>query len=96
MHKLEWPCRILLLINCLLALSGYITFIQTEYQLVSPVIPSSTIVQIAKHAVYASLICGILFLIALCFYFYQKQMFAIIFSSMAITSYYIFSNYILL
>ena len=92
MHKLEWSCRILLVINCLLALSGYVAFIQTDYQLTSPLIPSSLIIQIAKHSVYASLPATVLLIAALCFYFAQKRTMVIILSSLAIISYYILTN----
>ncbi len=92
MHKLEWPCRILLVINCLLSLLGYVAFIQTEYQLVSPLIPSSTVLQIAKHSIYASLPAAALLLFSLGFYFYQKRIVVIILSSLAIISYYVLSN----
>jgi hypothetical protein len=92
MHKLELPCRILLIIHCYFALSGYITFIQIEYQLVSPLIPSSTIMQIARHSIYASLPAAVLLIASLCFYFFQKRTVVIILSSAAIISYYILAN----
>ena len=92
MHKLEWPCRILLVINCLLVLSGYVAFVQTDYQLVSPLIPASTVFQIAKHSIYASLPAAVLLIAALCFYFAQKRTMVIILSSLAIISYYILTN----
>jgi hypothetical protein len=92
MHKLEWPCRILLVINCLLSFLGYVAFIQAEHQLVSPIIPSSTVLQIARDSIYASLPAAVLLLISLGFYFYQKRMVVIILSSLAIISYYVLSN----
>ena len=91
MHKLEWPCRILLVINCLLSFLGYVSFIQAEHQLVSPLIPTSTVLQIAKHSIYASLPAAVLLLISLGFYFYQKRIVVIILSSLAIISYYVLS-----
>jgi len=92
MHKLELPCRILLILNCLFASLGYVAFLQTDYQLVSPLIPSSTVFQIAKHSIYASFPCAILLIFSLCFYFFQKRIMVIILSSLAISSYYILSN----
>jgi len=92
MHKLEWPCRILILINSVVALSGYVGFIQADYQLVSPLIPSSTVFQIARQSILASLPASVLLIIALGFYFFQKRIIVIIISSLAIISYFILSN----
>ncbi|WP_462220991.1 hypothetical protein, partial [Ferruginibacter sp.] len=71
---------------------GYVSFIQAEHQLVSPLIPTSTVLQIAKHSIYASLPAAVLLLISLGFYFYQKRIVVIILSSLAIISYYVLSN----
>ena len=92
MHKLEWPCRILIIINCLLSLSGFVAFVQTDYQLVSPLLPSSTVIEIAKHSIYASLPAAVMLIASLCFYFAQKRTMVIILSSLAIISYYILTN----
>lgn len=92
MHRLEWPCRILLIMNAILAILGYINFLQTDHQLVSPLIPPSVIMQLAKHSVYAGLPAAVLLIVALCFYFAQKRTVVIILSSLAITSYFILNN----
>ncbi len=94
MHKLEWPCRILLVLNCIVTLLGYVGFFQANYQLVSPIIASSTIFLIIKQQIFNSLIAGILFLISLVFYFFQKRVVTIIISSVAIFSYYYLLNLI--
>ncbi|WP_460556524.1 hypothetical protein [Ferruginibacter profundus] len=94
MHKLEWPCRILLVLNCIIALSGYISFLQAHAQLVSPIIPSATIHLIVKQQMFNSLITGILFLMALLFYFFQKRMATIIISTFSILAYYYLLNLI--
>jgi len=96
MHKLELPCRILLIIHCIFTLMGYVVFIQTAYQLVSPLIPASTIVEISKHAVYASFYVGLLLPISLLLYFFQKRIPVIITSSAAIILYYILADYVLI
>jgi len=90
MHNLEKPCRILLLIHVIVSLLGYIAFLQTGYQLVSPLIPSSTVFQITRNSIYASLPAGVLLIFSLGFYFYQKRTLVIIISSLAILSYYLF------
>jgi len=71
---------------------GYVSFIQTEHQLMSPVIPSSIVFEIAKHYVYISLPVALLFLLALCFYFFQKRVVVIILTSLGILAYFILSN----
>jgi hypothetical protein len=92
MHKLEWPCRILLLAHCILALMGYIAFVQTKYQLVSPLISSSTVFQIVSHSILASLPAAALLIVSLLFYFFQKRLVVVILSSIAIISYFLFAN----
>lgn len=92
MHKLEKPCKILLLINSFIAVLGYISFIQTNYQLVSTLIPSSMVYQIAKPNIIASLPATILLIISLGFYFFHKRISVIIISSLAIISYIVLSN----
>ena len=93
MHKLEWPCRVLLFVNGLVALMGYVGYIQAYHQLVSPIIPPSTVFFIAKQTIMASFPASILLVISLCFYFFQKRVIVIITSSLAIISYYILSNF---
>ena len=94
MHKLEWPCRILLLLNGILALSGYVGFFQANHQLISPIIPSSTVFLIIKQQMFNSLVTGCLFLIALIFHFFQKRIVAIVISSFSIFAYYYLLNLI--
>ena len=94
MHKLEWPCRILLVLNCIIALLGYVGFFQANYQLVSPIIPSSTVFLIIKQQMFNSLVTGILFLIALSFYFFQKRIVTVVISSVSILAYYYLLNLI--
>ena len=92
MQTLEWPCRILLIINAILVILGYVNFLQTEHQLVSPLIPPAVIMQLARHSIYASLPAAVLLIAALCFYFAQKRTAVIIVSSLAIISYFILNN----
>jgi hypothetical protein len=75
---------------------GYIAFIQANYQLVSPLIPTSTLYLVTETYINASLVTGILLFISLCLYFFQKRILVIITSSIAILSYFIIVNYALL
>jgi hypothetical protein len=74
----EWACRILLTCNVWLAVSGSVTFLQTEYQLVSPIIPLDTVLLITRPYIYASLVAGVILLISLWLYFLKKHLFVII------------------
>lgn len=85
--KFEWGCRIMLTIAMIRALSGYIVFIQTKDQLVSPLIPQSLIYEISDLHIIPSLVAGIFFLISLWFYFYKKKIVVLITSGVAIFSY---------
>ncbi|MBO9566219.1 MAG: hypothetical protein J7621_25825 [Niastella sp.] len=83
----EWICRLLLTINVILTMSGLIDFIQTEYQLVSPIIPPSAILEIARPHIYASMVAGIVLLISLWFYFFKKHLLVIILQVLLIITY---------
>lgn len=91
--NIDKTSKILLLINSFISILGYIIFLQAEHQLVSPLIPSSTVLQISKHSIVASLPSSILLIISLIFFFLQKKIISIIISSIAIVSYFIFNNY---
>ncbi|MBS1511820.1 MAG: hypothetical protein JST86_13315 [Bacteroidetes bacterium] len=92
MHKLEKPCRIILIIHTLLTLAGYIVFIQAQYQLVSPIIPSSTLFEIVKGNMHSSLIVGVALIPSLLFYFFQKRIVTLIISGSSIVFYYFIFN----
>lgn len=83
----EWVCWLLLTGNVLQTLSGLINFVQTEYQLVSPIIPQSTILEIARPHIYASLVAGIVLLISLWLYFFKKHLLVIILQTLLIVAY---------
>lgn len=85
--KFEWTCRILLTLTLLRAASGYVVFIQTRYQLISPVIPQSMIYEISKPYMFASLITSVVFLSALWFYFFRKRITTIVLCIVAIIGY---------
>jgi hypothetical protein len=68
---------------CLIVLLLYIigqlaAVYQTRYQLVSPLIPESTIWEINRHFVFAALVAAIVSLIGLIFYFFGKHLLVII------------------
>jgi hypothetical protein len=85
--KLEWACRILLTVVLYRIASGYIVFIQTDYQLVSPLIPKSTIYEIARPFMIASLLSCVVFMAALWFYFYKKRISTVVLAAVCIVGY---------
>ena len=46
----EWTCRILMTIDVIVIIAGYLSYFQTRYQLVSPLIPGSAIYQIMSDS----------------------------------------------
>src|SRR5262245_20423059 len=85
-NQLEWICRILVTFDFLLILSGYLFYIQTRRQLISPPIPKSLTDQILNdsYVVETCLIAAIPFLAGLWFYFFKKKITAIVFLSLTI------------
>lgn len=83
----EWVCRILITLDLYLAVSGYIAFFQTKYQLITPLIPRSTLYEISEIYMKAGLFTGIGLLAGLWFYFFRKRIIAIILLCLAAFSY---------
>ena len=85
----EWACRILITINVLLVLSSIIVYFQTDYQLVSPLIPQSVLYDIVRPYFIASFITGIILLISIWFYFFNKKLIVVILQGLGIILYYV-------
>jgi hypothetical protein len=86
--QIEWACRILMTVDIIIISAGYVSFFQAKNQLMSPLIPKSTVYQISYDSndtiMKASLIsCG-LFLIGLWFYSFKKKVVALILFSLAV------------
>jgi len=45
-QQVEWGCRVLILLDMLVVLSGYFSWFRTQQQLNSPLIPRSTVSEI--------------------------------------------------
>jgi hypothetical protein len=90
-NQLQWICRILISINVLLIIGGYISFFQTKHQLDSPLIPRSTVYQIFADTdnmiMKASIISAGIFLAGFWFYSFNKKKTAIILFSACIISF---------
>jgi hypothetical protein len=81
-EKLDWICRILMILDIYVILAAYISYFQAKWQLVSPLIPRRTINQILYDSndilMRAGIVSGILFLAGLWLYTFNKKIFAII------------------
>ena len=70
--------RVLLIILLFSSLRGLIGFFQTEYQLVSPLIPTSIVLTIGRPFLIASLVGIVGTIAALLFYFYARYLVTVI------------------
>jgi hypothetical protein len=63
----------------LLSIAGqFISIYQTNYQLISPIIPKSTIWEISKQFIFITFVLTVSSIIALVLYFYEKYLMVII------------------
>jgi hypothetical protein len=83
----EWACRILLTVHTLFTIAGYINYSQIKKQLLSPLIPQSTIIEIAEPALLAGKYMGGLLLISLWLYFFRQRIACMIFSGISLGAY---------
>jgi hypothetical protein len=85
--QIEWACRILMTADVFIIAAGYISYFQAEQQLISPLIPKSTVYQVLHDSndvvMKASLISGGIFLSALWFYSFKKKIPALVLLALA-------------
>lgn len=74
-------CSILILV-----LLCYVKILQTDYQILSPLIPQSVVLQINKPIVIGGLIASILSIIGLVLFFHEKYRLVILAAVVAILS----------
>jgi hypothetical protein len=78
-------------IDMLVVVSGYFSFLKTQHQLMSPLIPQSTVYQIlsdsSDNIIKASLISAGFVLAGLWFYSFKKHIPAIVLFGLAIVSF---------
>jgi hypothetical protein len=86
--QLEWTCRVLMIVDLLLILSGYLSYFQAKYQLVSPLIPKEITAQILFDGydamMKACLAAGIIFIPGLLLYSFRRKTLALIFLGLTI------------
>ena len=82
--RIEWICRVMLTLQLLLVIKGYVVFLQTKYQLVSPLIPESIIYDISSPHITSSLISSGLMLVSLWLYFVNKKIASIVITGISL------------
>ena len=81
---IEIACRILISLQLVLVIRGYIAFLQTKYQLVSPLIPESAIYEISYTYVMTSLIASVCMIVTLWLYFLKRKIPVIIIAAISL------------
>ena len=76
--RFEWICRIVITLQLILVIRGYIVWLQTKYELDSPLIPQSIAIEISYPHLMSSLITSGFMLATLWLYFLNKKLAAII------------------
>ena len=81
-NQLEWTCRILMTIDVIVILAGYLSYFQTKQQLISPLIPKSMVYQIMSDSgdviMKISLISAIPFMTGLWLYSFKRKIAAVV------------------
>ena len=81
---IEIVSRILISLQLILVIRGYIEFLQTKSQLVSPLIPESVVYEVSHTYIITSLIAGGCMLVTLWLYFLKKKIAVIIFAAISL------------
>jgi len=87
-RSLEWACRLLMTADVIVIISGYLSWFQAKRQLVTPLIPRSTIYEIFSDGgdthFKISILASLIFLSGLWLYSFKKKVPAIILFSATI------------
>lgn len=75
--RIDWVCRILITLQFILVIRGYVALLQTKYQLDSPLIPQSLVYEISYPNLITSLIASGFMLVTIWLYFLNKRIAAI-------------------
>ena len=88
---LDWICRGLMTLNIFAICETYISYFQVTQQLVSPLIPKSTVSEILYDTynltARAALISGVLFLTGLWFYSFKRKIVSIVLFGLSLILY---------
>ena len=89
----ELACRILHTVQLIRTIAGYIAIWQTDYQLVSPLIPKTMVYDITFYWIKPCLFIGLALLISLWLYFFGKKTATIVLSAASILAFEIWMRY---
>ena len=81
---IEIVSRTLISLQLILVIRGYIAFLQTKYQLASPLIPQSIIYEISYPYIITSLIASGFMLVTLWLYFLKKKIAVIVIAAISL------------
>lgn len=76
--------KICLVIALLFVVGDLITVLQSQYQLVSPIIPGETIWLVIKPFIFGAIVTTVFAITGLVFYFYDKYLVTIVLCSIAV------------
>lgn len=81
---IEIVSRILISLQLILVIRGYVAFLHTKYQLVSPLIPESIVYDVSYAYVITSLIASGSMLVTLWLYFLKKKIAVIVIAGFSV------------
>jgi hypothetical protein len=81
---IEIVSRILITLQLILVIRGYIELLQTKYQLVSPLIPQSVVYEVSYPYIITSLIASGCMLVTLWLYFLKKKIAVIVIAAISL------------
>ena len=84
--NLKIAAKISLVILLLSVVGQLFSVYQTRHQLVSPVIPGSTIWEITKQFIFIALVSAVSSIVGLILYFYEKYLWIIILAGLTLIS----------
>lgn len=84
--NLKVAAKISLVVLLLSIVGQLISVYQTRYQLVSPLIPESTIWEITKQFIFIALVSAVCNIVGLILYFYEKYLWLIILVGLTLIS----------
>ena len=94
---LNWACRLVIVFDVYLIISGYLAWYQVKRQLISPLIPRETIDQIIGDSQFfeASITAAIFFLAGILCYTFNKKIMALVCLGLAAIAHEVITRYLI-
>jgi len=77
-YNLELIARISLIVLLVSIVGHFVSIYQVWHQLITPLIPQSTILEIIRPSIFIAFVSSLICLLALIFYFYRKNVIVIV------------------